>query len=100
MIIDELRRRGYDIVPASELAGLTHEQAMPLPDARHARHAVDASIFLIVRWGGWALGTLFVVALVLGSARVLLLIGLSFLQRSREAREMPPPGAHRPWSPC
>ena len=96
VIIDELRRRGYDIVPASELAGLTHEQAMPLPERGMLGSAVDASIFLIVRWGGWALGTLFVVALVLGSARVLLLIGLSFLQRSREAREMPPPGVYRP----
>ena len=30
LIIDELRRRGYEVVPVCELAGMTRDEAMPL----------------------------------------------------------------------
>jgi len=84
LIIDALRQRGYDLVPVSELAGMKPAEAMPPSSAGALSVLTDWSLFVAVGWGGWFIGTLFLLALLLGAARVLLLIALSWLQLKRE----------------
>ncbi len=85
-IITELRARGYQFVPVSMLAGLTHAQVMP-PVAGSDLTAVriDVGIFLLLAALGWLLKWTFFLAIGLGIGRALLIALLAIGDRHRRA---------------
>ena len=90
-LIDALRAKGYDLVPVSELAGLTRDQAMPpLPPQSYAE-LLSLPVFMTLSWLGQLLTELFILAICLGIARVLFLSGAGLGNRRAEARRVPPP---------
>ena len=88
-LIDTLRAQHYKIVPVSELAGFTRDQVMP-PLPPTVALVTDRVVFLTLSWLGRAFYYLFLIAIALGIARLLLLAGLAFLNRARNARRTPP----------
>ena len=89
-LIDALRAKGYDLVPVSELAGLSRDQAMPPVPARSFGRMVSLPVFMTLGWLGHLLTTLFFVAIWLGVARVLFLSAVGFRNRHVEARRVTP----------
>jgi cellulose synthase/poly-beta-1,6-N-acetylglucosamine synthase-like glycosyltransferase/spore germination protein YaaH/peptidoglycan/xylan/chitin deacetylase (PgdA/CDA1 family) len=91
-MIDSLRARGDTIVPLSALLGLTPDQAMPAlpPSSRVARWAELAAFgavgatLVAIRW-------LFIVAVALGAARLLVMLALAAWHHRRTARRTTPP---------
>ncbi len=81
-LIDALRARHYTIVPVSELAGLTHDQVMP-PLPPTVALMTDRVVFLTLSWLGRAFYYLFLTAIVLGIARLVMLAALAFWNRYR-----------------
>ncbi len=89
-LIDALRAKGYTLVPASTLAGLTRDQAMPpLPPDAFAVVA-DRPIFLILGLTGHALHWMFLATIALGFLRLLFLCGLALANARQEARRRAP----------
>ncbi|MEP9359701.1 glycosyltransferase [Sphingomonas sp. KR3-1] len=90
-IIDGLRAKGYQIVPVSQLAGLTRDQVMPeVQGADLAAVRTDVGIFLIVAMIGFALKWLFFAAIALGIARALVLAALAVNGNRRKNRPVAP----------
>jgi cellulose synthase/poly-beta-1,6-N-acetylglucosamine synthase-like glycosyltransferase/peptidoglycan/xylan/chitin deacetylase (PgdA/CDA1 family)/spore germination protein YaaH len=85
-IIDALRAKGYQLVPVSELAGLTRDQAMPLAPDESVGSFVDRSVFFSLGWLGHVLHGVFIALICLGVVRFAALAGLSLLTRRRELR--------------
>src|SRR6185312_205720 len=79
-LIDTLRAKGYKLVPVSELAGLTRDQAMP-PLSPTIALMTDRVVFLSLSWLGQAFTICFMIAIVLGIARLIVLCGLAFWNR-------------------
>ena len=89
-LIDQLRAKGYELVPVSELAGLTTDQVMPpLPEgAMLPKMALP--VFLTLGQFGQVMHDLFMVAIGLGLARVVFFCILGLLHKWRELRQVPP----------
>ena len=90
-LIDKLRGMGYDFVAVSELAGLTHDQAMPLLPPRSYAQLLSLPVFMTLNWISQFLTLLFILAICLGVARVLFLSAAGLGNRRAEARRRPPP---------
>jgi cellulose synthase/poly-beta-1,6-N-acetylglucosamine synthase-like glycosyltransferase/peptidoglycan/xylan/chitin deacetylase (PgdA/CDA1 family)/spore germination protein YaaH len=90
-LIDALRAKGYQIVPVSELVGLTPEEAMPVVPEGSLRDFVDLSVFLSLGWFGQLLRATFIGLICLGLARFAFLTVLCLINRWREYRR-PAPG--------
>ncbi len=75
-LIDALRARGYDFVTASQLAGLTREQAMPALPPGMFEPFINRSVFYTLGWSQHLLQAMFIGAIWLGFARVVFLCGL------------------------
>jgi cellulose synthase/poly-beta-1,6-N-acetylglucosamine synthase-like glycosyltransferase/peptidoglycan/xylan/chitin deacetylase (PgdA/CDA1 family)/spore germination protein YaaH len=88
-IIDKLRAQGYRFVLASKLAGLTRDQAMPRlqPDMILL---TDRAVFLTLGFMGQFLYVCFLIAIVLGVARLIFLGILSGWNRRKENRTPEP----------
>ncbi len=86
ILIDKLRARGYQLVPASALIGLTRDQAMP-PLPPTLALLTDRFVFLSVSWAGRILYYAFLAAIWLGVSRLFFLAGLSLWNVRREARQ-------------
>ncbi|CAN5134008.1 glycosyltransferase [soil metagenome] len=85
-IIWQLRARGYDFVTVSRLAGLSRDTVMPPLVGAHQVTAQGAGTLFFGLSGGWRfLGVLFVVAIMLGIARSLILTVLA-CRDARRAR--------------
>lgn len=86
IIIDRLRAEGYELVPISRLAGLSHDAVMP-PVSGNDRMAVraDVAAFLAIASVGYALRWLFFFAIALGIARAVLMTALALLDRGNRA---------------
>jgi cellulose synthase/poly-beta-1,6-N-acetylglucosamine synthase-like glycosyltransferase/peptidoglycan/xylan/chitin deacetylase (PgdA/CDA1 family)/spore germination protein YaaH len=81
-IIDALRARGYRFVPVSALAGLSEDQVMPrIAGADLIAVRADVAIFLAIAAMSYLLGSLFLLAILLGIARALALTGLALRSR-------------------
>ena len=94
-IIDGLRARGYTIVPASQLAGLSPAQVNPrISGSDLVAVRFDVSIFLILAGLNSLLKFLFFTAIFIGTARAVLLAVLAL--RSNLARNRPTPPAIDP----
>ncbi len=98
-LIDTLRARGYKFVPVSELAGLTREQAMPRLAPSLTLFA-NRIVFLTFSWIGSFFYYCFIIAIVLGIGRLLLLCGLSLWNyvRAHKTDDPAPPEQHIPVS--
>ena len=95
-LIDALRAKGYSIVPVSELAGLTRDQAMPpLPEGTLSVVAARP-VFLFLGWAGHAMHWLLVATIALGFARLFFLCGLALKNARDEARRRAPAFATQP----
>ena len=85
-LIDALRARGYEFITASQLAGLTREQAMPTLPPGMFEPFINRSVFYTLGWSQHLLQAMFVGAIWLGFARVLFLCVLGLIHRIRESR--------------
>ncbi|MBI1213857.1 MAG: glycosyltransferase [Alphaproteobacteria bacterium] len=89
-LIDTLRAKGFSIVPVSELAGLSRDQAMP-PLPPGAFEVVAARpIFLFLGWLGHTLHWLVLATIGLGFARLIFLCGLALRNAYIESRRRVP----------
>lgn len=84
LLIDTLRAKGYELVPVSQLAGLSHEQAMPAVRQRPLALTADRIVFYLTGWANHALYWLFVLAIGLGFLRLIVLCGLGLWQRIKQ----------------
>ena len=81
-IIDSLRAHGDTIVPLSELAGISREEAMPgLPPRSALTRVIELATFSFVSGLEWTLYWLFFVAVVVGAIRLVIIIMLATYQR-------------------
>ena len=87
-LIDSLRARGDTVVLLSQLIGLTRDQAMPpLPPSSAFSRGFTLAAFSTIGLAQVSIQWLFVVAVVLGAIRLVLVLGLAILHRVRRARE-------------
>ncbi|MBW7934076.1 MAG: glycosyltransferase [Gemmatimonadaceae bacterium] len=90
-IIDSLKARGDTLVLASELAGVSRDEAMPpLPPRSAAERGVDLLAFGAIGALDWGLYWIFFVAVVLGVGRLVFILALAALQRVRHRRARAP----------
>jgi cellulose synthase/poly-beta-1,6-N-acetylglucosamine synthase-like glycosyltransferase/spore germination protein YaaH/peptidoglycan/xylan/chitin deacetylase (PgdA/CDA1 family) len=90
-LIDSLRARGDTLVLVSALAGLTPAQAMPgLPPSGAAVRLAELTTFGAIGIIEWLLHWLFLLAVVLGLGRLVIITALALVQnaRARRAREI------------
>ncbi len=86
-IIHELRARGYKFVPVSDLGGWTRDQVMPpLPPGESIFTRTDTVAFLLLSTGGWLLQWAFLIGIVLGLGRLLVIGALALAQWLRSRR--------------
>ena len=76
-LIDALRAKGYKFVPASALAGLSRDQAMPPLPPMPIAVVANRPIFMLLGFAGHTLHWLLVATIALGFARLLFLCGLA-----------------------
>ena len=82
-LIDSLRARGLALTTVTALAGISRDQAMPpLPRNAALRRFMDLTSFSIAGWIELGLHAVFLVAMVLGVARLLGILGLAIRQRT------------------
>lgn len=95
-LIHELRRRGFRFVLVSDLAGLSRDQVMPLlPPGQSVYTRTDSIAFYLTATFGWLLQWAFLIGIVLGLGRLVVVGALAFAQwiRSRKRHRLPPDGA-------
>jgi cellulose synthase/poly-beta-1,6-N-acetylglucosamine synthase-like glycosyltransferase/peptidoglycan/xylan/chitin deacetylase (PgdA/CDA1 family) len=86
-LIDSLKARGYRLVTVSELAHIRPDVAMaPLPPGSRLGRFVELTSFSMVGGGELALRAVFLLAMVLGGARLLFILSLAVVQRIRSHR--------------
>lgn len=89
-LIDTLRAKGYELVPVSELAGMTHDQAMPLVPPESLGRMVGLPVFLTYGWLLNAITMLFFAAIWLGVLRLVFLCGAALRNWYVESRRVAP----------
>ncbi|HXT17068.1 MAG TPA: glycosyltransferase [Gemmatimonadaceae bacterium] len=81
-LIDSLRAEGDTLVLLSSLAGMSHEAAMPpLPKSSAAARLSELLAFGTFGVIEWILYWLFLIAVVLGTARLVIIVFLAAVQR-------------------
>jgi len=86
-LIHQLRARGFQLVPVSDLAGLSRDQVMPLiPANQRVFTRADAITFFFLSTGGWTLQWIYVIGIVLGLGRLIFIGALAFAQWVRSRR--------------
>jgi peptidoglycan-N-acetylglucosamine deacetylase len=86
-LIHELRARGFKFVQVSDLGGWTRDQVMPpLPPGQSVYTHADTLAFFVMSIGGWLLQWTFIIGIVLGLGRLVVIGALAFAQwlRSRK----------------
>jgi len=89
-LIDTLRAKGYQLVPVSELAGMTRDEVMPPVPAESLARMVGLPVFLTYGWLVHFITLLFISAICLGVVRLLFVCVISLGNRLAEARKVPP----------
>jgi peptidoglycan-N-acetylglucosamine deacetylase len=83
-IIDALRARGYQFVSVGDLIGKTRAEVMPpLSTQERFEARADGFIFAIFQWFRFAIATIFIVGIVLVSARALVIGILALIEKLR-----------------
>lgn len=78
IILEDLKKQGYQFVPVGELVGLNQDQVMPkLTGGDLAQVRFDVAVFILLAWGVQALKWMFIIAIVLGISRALILSALA-----------------------
>jgi cellulose synthase/poly-beta-1,6-N-acetylglucosamine synthase-like glycosyltransferase/peptidoglycan/xylan/chitin deacetylase (PgdA/CDA1 family) len=86
-LIRQVRARGFRFVPVSDLAGLSRDQVMPPVAARErAFTRSNAVAFFFLTTTGWVLQWIFVIGIILGLGRLLVIGSLAFAQWLRSRR--------------
>ena len=86
-IIEQLRAKGYEFTTVAELAGISDEQAMPaVPQEQNFYVRVDGVVFYTLAMGGWLIRLIFLLGIVLGISRSIIIGALALAQflRSRK----------------
>jgi cellulose synthase/poly-beta-1,6-N-acetylglucosamine synthase-like glycosyltransferase/peptidoglycan/xylan/chitin deacetylase (PgdA/CDA1 family)/spore germination protein YaaH len=93
-LIDSLRAQGDSLVLLSSLAGITHEEAMPpLPASSSVIRLSELVAFGALGSAEWIFYWIFLSAVVLGMIRLLLILVLATIQRTRSHRAARTPAA-------
>lgn len=85
-IIHELRSRGYEFTSIGDLANMSAEDTMPIiPKDQSFYSRADAYVFYGISIGGWLMRWLFLIGIMLGVGRMVVIGILAFAQflRSR-----------------
>jgi cellulose synthase/poly-beta-1,6-N-acetylglucosamine synthase-like glycosyltransferase/peptidoglycan/xylan/chitin deacetylase (PgdA/CDA1 family)/spore germination protein YaaH len=86
-LIHQIRARGLRFVPVSDLAGLARDQVMPQVASRErAFTRSNAVSFFFLSTTGWLLQWVFVIGIVLGLGRLIVIGSLAFAQWLRSRR--------------
>jgi cellulose synthase/poly-beta-1,6-N-acetylglucosamine synthase-like glycosyltransferase/peptidoglycan/xylan/chitin deacetylase (PgdA/CDA1 family)/spore germination protein YaaH len=81
-LIDSIRARGLEITTVTDLAHVPLSLAMaPLPPSTALRRFLELTSFSLVGWIELGLRAVFLVAMVLGVARLAIILGLALWQR-------------------
>ncbi len=90
-IIDDLRARGYQIVPVPELVNKTREEVMiPLTGKEWLEAKADGFIFGLYHWFTLGIGWVFMLGIVLVSSRALIIGILALIEKFRPDRDVCP----------
>ncbi|HKQ46229.1 MAG TPA: polysaccharide deacetylase family protein [Rhizomicrobium sp.] len=81
-LIDTMRAKGYGFVPVSALGGFSRNDVMPRLPLDMSLYA-DRAVFLTISYVGQLLYYCFLGAIVLGVARLLILVGLALWKRAQ-----------------
>jgi peptidoglycan-N-acetylglucosamine deacetylase len=86
-IIDELRAKGYQFTTVASLAGISDEQAMPaVPKEQNFYVQVDGVVFYMMAMGGWLIRIIFLLGIILGISRSVIIGALAFAQYLRSRK--------------
>src|SRR5713226_4457479 len=86
-LIHELRAKNLKFVLVSDLGGWSRAQVMPfLPASQGVYTRTDALAFLVLSTGGWLLQWTFIIGIVLGLGRLVVIGTLAFAQWLRSRR--------------
>jgi cellulose synthase/poly-beta-1,6-N-acetylglucosamine synthase-like glycosyltransferase/peptidoglycan/xylan/chitin deacetylase (PgdA/CDA1 family)/spore germination protein YaaH len=86
-MIHELRARGFKFVLTSELAGISRDQAMPLVSSSQSVYTrADSLAFFVLATGAWLLQWTFLIGIILGLGRLIVIGALAFAQWIRSRR--------------
>jgi cellulose synthase/poly-beta-1,6-N-acetylglucosamine synthase-like glycosyltransferase/peptidoglycan/xylan/chitin deacetylase (PgdA/CDA1 family)/spore germination protein YaaH len=89
-IIDSLRAHGDTIVPLSELAGISKDDAIPpLPPRSALTREIELATFSFFSGLEWGLYWLFFIAVVVGAIRLVVIIALATYQRYHSRKPKP-----------
>ena len=89
-LIDALRAEGYTLVTIDQMAGMTPAQAMPPTSRTSLELWVDRLGFGLFRYVDFLLTNLFIIAIVLGVARLAFLASLALWHRLKAPGREPP----------
>ncbi|MBA3812379.1 MAG: glycosyltransferase, partial [Caulobacteraceae bacterium] len=89
-LIDALRSHGYKLVTVDKLAGMSRADALPPTSRSSVELMLDRLGFGFFRYLYMAMQALFLVAIVLGAARLFFLAALALWHRLRAAGRAPP----------
>ena len=97
-LIDSLRARGLALTTVTDLAGISRDQAMPrLPHSAALRRFMELTSFSLIGWLDLGMHTVFLVAMVLGFARLVGILGLAIRHRTaRRYARRPADASYRP----
>ena len=90
VLIDQLRAHGYTLVSVDQLAGMSRDQALPLTKRGSLDLLLDRMGFGFFHGLEVALSWLFLIAIVLGVARILVLGVLALVHRATIEKRTPP----------
>ncbi len=86
-LIDQLRARGFKFVAVSELGGWSRDQVMPpLPPSERLYTRADTFAFMFLSTAGWVMQWAFLIGIILGLTRLLVIGALAFAQWLRSRR--------------
>jgi peptidoglycan-N-acetylglucosamine deacetylase len=86
-IIDELRQRGHQFTTVGELANMTNDEVMPpLPHDQSFYARSDSYVFYAISVAGWLMRWIFLIGIILGLGRMVLIGLLAFAQFIRSRR--------------
>lgn len=85
VLIEEMRKRGFEFVLVSDLLGKSRDEVMPIIDTRSQWRAIaDRAAFSVINFGIKLIRWLFLIGISLGIARLLFIGTLAVIEHWRE----------------